>query len=251
VAEVNLEPIRELSLTAERPHVPIPITSATPQAPESRWEEGIQDLLGLAREQAVEETEAGRPGLWSAREQLLARLTEADDSVWKTVLESLAEPTADIQGSLDPGPEAAANPSVVAKQTPVEPELTVVSLTFCKKVEGFGNFEPVAAGTLKPGKPIGLYWEVEGLVTKSDAKGHHTKLSSAIEVVDESGTLVWSSHLGQAEDTCRRPRRDYFVNTRLTLPDNLKPGTYQLRLKLEDIHGKQQATDAISFSIQP
>ena len=92
---------------------------------------------------------------------------------------------------------------------------------------------------------------MEGLVAKSDATGHHTRLGSAIEVVDDSGTLVWSSHLGQAEDSCRRPRRDYFVNTRLTLPENLKPGTYQLRLKLEDLIGKHEATDVLSFTIVP
>ena len=41
------------------------------------------------------------------------------------------------------------------------------------------------------------------------------------------------------------------MNTRLTLPENLKPGTYQLRLKLEDLIGKHEATDVLSFTIVP
>ena len=233
----------------ERPHTPIPIPALTAQSPDARWQDEIQTLLTLAREQAVKENEKGQPGLWSAREQLLARLTASDQSTWQTVLEALAEPTSAAESTPEPSVETA-SPQPPA-ELPAQPKLSVVSLAFCRKVDGFGNFEPLAASALKPGKPVGLYWEVEGLVAKSDATGHHTRLGSAIEVVDDSGTLVWSSHLGQAEDSCRRPRRDYFVNTRLTLPENLKPGTYQLRLKLEDLIGKHEATDVLSFTIVP
>jgi hypothetical protein len=214
-------------------------------SPDESWRDGLESLLGLAREQALREAEAGRAGLWSAREQLLARLAGADHSLWNTVLEALAEPTSPSSRSPDPAPAQPAKPEVLP------PRLAVSALTFCRTVEGFGNFEPLPPDSLKAGRPLGLYWEVEGLEIEIDGPWHRTRLASSLEVLDAGGTVAWSRPLGQAEDACRRPRRDYFVNTKLTLPETLKPGPYVLRLKLDDRIGGSRATAELDFAIAP
>ena len=121
----------------------------------------------------------------------------------------------------------------------------------CRKVEGFGNFEPLPTEPLKAGRTVGLYWEVEGLEPECDGTWYRTRLASTLEVLDTHGTRVWSTRLGEAEDACRRHRRDYFVNTRLTLPDSLPPGTYTLRLKLSDRIAGTHTTADLPFTIAP
>ena len=215
---------------------------------DERWESNLQALLGLASEQAEYESKSGEPGLWSARKELVGRLLAADGSVWLTVLESLAQPSQAIET-----PKSGALPSTYAGEVGEirdSKSLAIASLTFCKKVEGFGNYEPID-GAVRPGRGLGLYWEVEGLESLREGQNFRTRLSSEIEVQNLDGNVIWVSNLGQAEDICRRPRKDYFVNTRITLPETLKPGTYRLRLRLEDLIGKISTATDLEFAILP
>ena len=60
-------------------------------------------------------------------------------------------------------------------------------------------------------------------------------MASSVDVVPlGEETPLWHVTMGTAEDTCSRRRRDYYVNSRLTLPETLRPGSYQLRLTQKD-----------------
>ena len=67
----------------------------------------------------------------------------------------------------------------------------------------------------------------------------------------EAGPVVWEQAPGTAEDVCPRRRRDYYVNYRITLPESLAPGSYQLRLIQDDLVANHTASRAVPFVIQP
>ncbi len=64
-------------------------------------------------------------------------------------------------------------------------------------------------------------------------------------------TPIWSQDLGTADDTCRRPRRDYYINYRLTLPgaEILPPGSYRLLLIQKDALSGRAAQRETTLSI--
>ena len=78
-----------------------------------------------------------------------------------------------------------------------------------------------------------------------------TDLFYAVERAVEGDRVLWSQSLGTAEDVCRRRRRDYYVNYRLTLPDaaTLPPGTYRLQIQQRDAYAGAEATGEITLTI--
>lgn len=218
--------------------------AATPASPESRWRLGLESLRALAGEQP------DPSGLWAARGHVLARLADADDAasvdpheaLWRAAIAALleAEPTTPAE----PGPDAASP----------EPTLEIVGLCLCRRVDGFGVYEPADPAAIRPGASLTLYWEVEGLRVEQDGPWFRTRLASAVALLPPDGpddAPVWTHSLGSADDSCRRPRRDYFVNGRLTLPDSLPPGPYRLRLTLDDLAAGLSTSQMIDLEILP
>ena len=77
-------------------------------------------------------------------------------------------------------------------------------------------------------------------------------IEATVAVLPEaSDAVLWQRALGVAEDVCRRPRQDYYVNFRLSLPDatTLPPGAYRLRLTQRDRLAGTEATRDLSFQV--
>ncbi len=213
------------------------------------WNGTLERLLNLASEQAEKEP---APGPWTARRKLLERLAEADareraDSqeplLWETVLTILAEAE-----ERDAEPEAEAD----ADAEPQVPSLSIADLRLCRQVTGFGQYEPAMPSDIRTGRELMLYWEVEGFQTVQENDLYRTLLASELEILPEQGeSPLWSRAFNDPEDLCRRPRRDYFVNYRLTIPNSLSPGKYRLRLRLQDRQSSQTAERELSFELAP
>lgn len=234
-----------------------PTVEAEPATPEMSWRTGLDALRELARDRASSGPDP--TGLWLAREQVLTRLAEAADPsgidpeqiLWQTALAILA----DAEPPADSEPEPT-EPEPASPAEPAEPDLAVVGLCVCQRVEGFGLYEPADPTKLKKGQTITLYWEVEGLQADSDGSYFRTRLASAVEILPAEGESdadkpLWSRELGTADDICRRRRRDYFVNSRLTLPDSLPPGPYRLRLTLDDLISGRSTSQTLNLAIAP
>ncbi len=216
-------------------------------APSVAWSEGLAKLIKLAQEQARAAKDSQE--VWSIRERMLALLTDEDskESLWQTVLSSLAEADASaVSESTDMTPST-------STESPVPPSaFAVTDLKLCRKVLGFGNIEPTDPEACRAGQSLILYWEVEGLQVETDEGWFRTRLSSTAEILPETGeTPIWSRSLGTAEDRCLRRRRDYFVNSRLTIPATLAPGTYRLRLIQQDLVARVTTSRDLAFTILP
>ncbi|HEV3167919.1 MAG TPA: hypothetical protein VGZ22_28215 [Isosphaeraceae bacterium] len=158
---------------------------------------------------------------------------------------------------------SAASAPPVAQELPAEPlsvqlppvesdekPLAIADLRLCRRVLGFGNFEAVDTSACKAGQAVVLYCEVVNLRYEQNGSSYQSRLEGTVEVFSSAGgDPVWKQPLGAADDICSHPRRDYFVNYLLTLPETLPPGSYQLRVTQRDSIANRTAVRGVSFSI--
>ncbi len=150
-----------------------------------------------------------------------------------------------------------AGPQQPAEPKPAEPiteehrtDLAIGDLRLCRKVLGFGSFEPLASDRVKPGQQLLVYCELTGIQYEERGDDFVSRISSRIEVkAADGGPVLWSRELGDAQDVCRRRRRDYYVNYRVELPRTLGPGSYRLRLLQTDLVAGSAISGDIPFEI--
>ncbi len=218
--------------------------------PRDEWRDGIEELRVVIRGHAGESD-----GPWTLRALLLDALAKAgeggeDANLWKTVLPAL--------GATDEPQAPAERPRVDELRAAIlaledQAPLEITDLRLCRKVSGFGNFDPLDVASLKAGQAVILYCELSGLRSEARGDGFRSRLASHYEVVPAAGgePVVKRTSLGAAEDLCRRRRRDYYANYRVDLPEGISPGTYELRLTQEDAIAGRSTSSAIPFTILP
>jgi hypothetical protein len=119
----------------------------------------------------------------------------------------------------------------------------------CRKILGFGAFEPLEESQLRAGQALLVYCELTGLRYQTREKTHVSRLASRAELHSKDGARVWEQSFGEAEDECRSRRRDNFVGCRLTLPESLLPGDYRLKLIQTDLVARQSASAELPLTI--
>jgi hypothetical protein len=222
------------------------------RTPVDTWRATLERLRELAHKRASE------PGddadAWALRSRLLDWLessgtTTEQSEVLNRLLAALA-PGSGADASDETQAAERFREAIDALET-LGP-LQVADLRLCRKVQGYGSFEPIDPTSVRPGKPVILYCEMTGLRYAPADGGVRSRLTSRVEIVAKAGgASVWSHELGTAEDVCRRRRRDYYVNYRLALPANLSPGNYELRLTQTDLLAEQSASSSIDLEIRP
>jgi hypothetical protein len=127
--------------------------------------------------------------------------------------------------------------------------LTLRNLTFCKKILGYGAFEPYDPGSLAPGQYVALYVEVENYHSRSTEKGFATLLASSYEIVDDQNERVAGDVFPDVDDVCRSRRRDFHIQYGLRLPTTIKPGRYHLNLIVRDRQGDKIGSTSAAFEV--
>jgi hypothetical protein len=146
-------------------------------------------------------------------------------------------------------PPSGTDTETSARDREQQPALTIAELKLCRKVDRFGSFEAMDTSALKPGRSVLVYCEIAGLEYRPHSDQFLSRLSSHLELRSEGGTIVWDQALPTAEDVCRRPRHDYFVWYRITLPASLRPGSYRLRLIETDLIAESTTSAEVPLSI--
>ena len=154
----------------------------------------------------------------------------------------------------DPAPADDHSAAIVAPTNPPEKPapLAISELRLCRRVFGFGSFEPLADESVKVGQHLLVYCELTGLQYESRDAAFVSRISSRVEVRPAlGGTVLWEQELGTAEDLCRRQRRDNYVNYRVDLPKTLGPGSYRLTLLQTDLVAGNSTKTEIPLEITP
>jgi hypothetical protein len=150
--------------------------------------------------------------------------------------------------------------------------LRLANLTFCTKVNGFGDVEACDPYALKPGAPILLYVEVENFTveeadlqavnvrshsssrrtTAADRRDliYETELLGQYEIFDADQRKIVTRTLPVSRDACRNRRRDYFIPYTIYLPEQIGPGSYTLELTIEDKKGHKFGNATVDFRMR-
>jgi hypothetical protein len=91
---------------------------------------------------------------------------------------------------------------------------------------------------------------VENFASAPTQAGYHTSLRSSCQILDSRGTQVDNRDFAATEDYCQRPRRDFFIAYRIRLPKQMPPGTYTLRLSIEDAQCRKTGQASIEFTVK-
>lgn len=131
--------------------------------------------------------------------------------------------------------------------------LQLRSVSFCYKINSFGNFDRYERDEFRPGQPVLLYAELRNFASQpGTAGGYLTRLKSHIEIRrgGPDGQPVEQNTFPATEDTCRSIRHDYFHSYKIDLPQHLTPGPYALVLTVEDELSRKTATQTVNFLVR-
>ena len=114
---------------------------------------------------------------------------------------------------------------------------TISTVALCSKVVTFGVYDELSSDDLVAGRstPAIVYSEIRNLRSAQTADGQYrTVLATRLEVLTATGEPVWQHEEPEIVDQCRRPRTDFFLAHRISLPATLTPGEYVLKVLVDD-----------------
>jgi hypothetical protein len=130
--------------------------------------------------------------------------------------------------------------------------LDIPVIALCKKVDAFGQYQPIDGEHLPYGRATEaiVYCEVENFVPRLDEKQlWETRLTQHAVLYSASGAEVWSDEVKTVADVCRNRRRDFFIYDVVKLPPTLPPGEYTLKVTVEDQNANKFADNATLIGI--
>jgi hypothetical protein len=201
--------------------------------------------------------------------EILKSLDKANQEFVLGVMPALVRGAQMNMAQADPGDVAIIAEQMHAAAEVLEPRaaLRVDKLTFCRRVAGFGRYDPWPVGqAFQPNDLAELYLELRHLMCQpitGNASGdtYVTRLVSSLEIRDASGRLVdqtdpadWHRRVPVARfertDYSRSPVRDYFLKYRFPMPTT--PGTYTVVVEVRDPAGSRTArSQPLEFRVGP
>ncbi|QDU22010.1 hypothetical protein [Urbifossiella limnaea] len=138
--------------------------------------------------------------------------------------------------------------------------LRVEKVAFCRKIGGFGKFEPwPQAQPYRPGDLARLYVEVRNLGCQAAADGYVTRAVTLLEVRDAKGQLVEQVDPAdyrqrvqvvrfQHDERSQSPVRDYFQPYQIRIPPQV--GVYTVTVEVRDpLTGRAARSQAAEFRV--
>lgn len=130
--------------------------------------------------------------------------------------------------------------------------LQLGNVSFCRRIDGYGNYQRFEKDVFKPGDPVLVYAEIENFRSEPTTAGQHrTLLRSTLQILPDGGTgkALDSVTLKPVEDICRNARRDYFNSYEFTIPNDIGPGRYVLEITVDDQLSGKSTKQSILFSV--
>jgi hypothetical protein len=131
-------------------------------------------------------------------------------------------------------------------------ELAVPVVALCKRVDGFGNYQPIDPPRFPAGRenPVIVYCEITNFESRlNDKRLWQTELTQQVNLYTEAGMLVWPDKSRPVKDECRNRRHDFFLYNVVKLPANLTIGRYLLKVSIEDRTAHRVAESTVPVEI--
>jgi hypothetical protein len=140
-----------------------------------------------------------------------------------------------------------------ARRLQATARLELKNVAFCHRIDGFGVFERFERDEFQAGVPVLIYAELRNFRSEPTTDGRfRTMLRSTVELVrvGKEELVVDRTNFDPTEDVSRSLRTDFYNSYRISLPEHLSPGPYQLRLTVEDETSGKLATQTLGFTIR-
>lgn len=140
----------------------------------------------------------------------------------------------------------------MADRLRTQAELAVPIVALCKRVDGFGKYEPIDPPRFPAGREhaVIVYCEIENFESQlNDKRLWETKLTQQVNLYTETGMLVWPDKPRHVSDECRNRRHDFFLYNLVKLPANLTIGRYLLKVSIEDRGVRHVAESTVPVEI--
>lgn len=171
--------------------------------------------------------------------EILAGLTGKQQTQLKAyheLLLKLNEDLAQQSSAFDPAAILAKGSSLADDDGYVQ----ITDLQLCTSVRGFGQYKPLKTDRLLAGRPqpMVIYTALDGFDSKLLTSGEYeTRVSQEVKLYHEADDLVvWEQPAQVLADTSLKRRRDFFLVQTVSLPANLGPGSYLLKVTIVDHH---------------
>ncbi|MEM6394213.1 MAG: hypothetical protein AAF797_15715 [Planctomycetota bacterium] len=130
--------------------------------------------------------------------------------------------------------------------------ITVAKMELCRRVEGYGVYEPLPSRVFRAGgmKKAVVYLELENFTREAVDDGYEVKLRQEVTLYKaEDGMAVWRQKPVEIRDRSKNPRRDFFVVQVVSLPRDLGVGRYVLKVKGQDLHGGMHYARSVPIEV--
>ncbi|MDB5339160.1 MAG: hypothetical protein JWN70_4779 [Planctomycetaceae bacterium] len=131
--------------------------------------------------------------------------------------------------------------------------LELKNVTFCHKIEGYGEYNTYQKDEFTPGQRVLIYAEIGNFHSELSAEGiYRTRLKSTLQVfsADSPDEPVEVKTYPVTEDFCRNHRRDYFHSYVVDIPVRCARGSHVLKLVIEDELSGKVGTYSVPFTVR-
>lgn len=175
-----------------------------------------------------------------------------DRKYWRSVIWSLIQY---FDTKQLPRPESRAAEAVVSLQEAIaalrqRADLEISTPILCSRVDSFGVYEEFSEYKFAPGQTMVVYWEIRNFSSVETKEGYRTRTSWAFEIIDSRGDRRHRLGRDFGDDLCRNQRQDYFNVVKFTLPSDLAPGEYVLKVISTDKTTDKVAERQVRFLIK-
>lgn len=141
---------------------------------------------------------------------------------------------------------------VAVRRLQTAAELRIRRLTFCNSIHGFGSFDAFPSATFRPGQPVLLYAELDNFQSSQTASGtYRTEFSAVLQILRrEDSEVLETIRLPAIPDETVSERTDYYQSYELTIPAHLRPGSYVVRLNVQDQLDGRRAEATAAFDVR-
>ena len=130
-----------------------------------------------------------------------------------------------------------------------EAGLLIPKAALCRSIQGRGNFVAMPASKMNPGSTILVYWELDGLSRKGP--GQTASIAATVELVRNDRELIMASVRENLEKAGKPPVEGDFAAMRWSIPTDLQPGEYRLRITATDQNLKTTGQTDLDLTVLP
>lgn len=150
-------------------------------------------------------------------------------------------------------PPMLSKPTIISNfkdNTTSRPSLAVDRLEFCDQVLGFGIVDPPARAYALPGERVLLYAEARDYAVRDNNGKLETILGCTVVLETLEGQECSTIAFRDLVETVRQRNQDFYCCFQFSVPRELTPGSYRVRLRLDDRITSEHANRAVILRIR-